>query len=408
MFSQTLTKTNRIIEELNDHIGLLNLHINQLVEQPERSTETGVEQGELTKSGQQGHDYSHMQQYLPDQAANTTHSPAHTGQAMEFIEAIPKLTKNAISVAEAFGQIPEKVKTGVNIVGHFAEGTTAAGKLISAAEGGASVVEGIVAGSEVLASAVGIAEVASAFGPPGWVVAIGALAMGTLASQLMSHDEEVPQAKIDPMQMIAQRCEEERENDRKKLLAYHTSETGLPISYAEYKQISDELDSPEMVAARNKRIEEYAQSTKYYEFNIDHDSESSQNLRRAAIAKMYQPLDVLELLIPHNMGSAADYLIPYKNEPKIQLATGEQYDAQLRANLGLPPISKSVKNKQQNYPGNSPYQGSQREKTVVINLNKSMIGNFTINTREPKEGLIDFKRKVEEVLLEILNSANVI
>ncbi|MCW3120694.1 MAG: hypothetical protein JWQ38_186 [Flavipsychrobacter sp.] len=45
---------------------------------------------------------------------------------------------------------------------------------------------------------------------------------------------------------------------------------------------------------------------------------------------------------------------------------------------------------------------------VTINLNRPMIGNFTINTRDMKEGMTDFKHKVEEVLLEILNSANVI
>ena len=37
-----------------------------------------------------------------------------------------------------------------------------------------------------------------------------------------------------------------------------------------------------------------------------------------------------------------------------------------------------------------------------------MIDHFTINVKDTKEGVADLKRKVEEVLLEILNSANVI
>ncbi len=37
-----------------------------------------------------------------------------------------------------------------------------------------------------------------------------------------------------------------------------------------------------------------------------------------------------------------------------------------------------------------------------------MIENLVINTKGENEGLNDFKHKVEEVLLEILNSANTI
>ena len=48
------------------------------------------------------------------------------------------------------------------------------------------------------------------------------------------------------------------------------------------------------------------------------------------------------------------------------------------------------------------------EKTIIINLNKPIIENFIINAKDVKDGLNDFKHKVEEVLLEILNSANVI
>jgi len=46
--------------------------------------------------------------------------------------------------------------------------------------------------------------------------------------------------------------------------------------------------------------------------------------------------------------------------------------------------------------------------TINIHLNRPMIEHFTINAKDVKEGLSDFKHKVEEVLLEILNSANAI
>ncbi len=51
---------------------------------------------------------------------------------------------------------------------------------------------------------------------------------------------------------------------------------------------------------------------------------------------------------------------------------------------------------------------NQGGRTININLNKPMIEYFTINTNGVKEGINDFKHKVEEALLEILNSANAI
>lgn len=45
---------------------------------------------------------------------------------------------------------------------------------------------------------------------------------------------------------------------------------------------------------------------------------------------------------------------------------------------------------------------------TTINFNKSLIEHFTINVKDGGEGITDFKRKVEEVLIEILNSVNTI
>ncbi len=47
-------------------------------------------------------------------------------------------------------------------------------------------------------------------------------------------------------------------------------------------------------------------------------------------------------------------------------------------------------------------------KSVSIHLNAPMIGNFTVSTNDTANGFTDFKSQVEEVLLEILNNANVI
>ncbi len=50
--------------------------------------------------------------------------------------------------------------------------------------------------------------------------------------------------------------------------------------------------------------------------------------------------------------------------------------------------------------------GSNQGRTVNINLNTPLIGNFTINTNEGRGGIADLRSNVEDALLEILNSAN--
>ena len=47
-------------------------------------------------------------------------------------------------------------------------------------------------------------------------------------------------------------------------------------------------------------------------------------------------------------------------------------------------------------------------KSINIHLNKPMIDHFTINVKDAKEGINNLKYQVEEMLLEVLNSANAI
>jgi hypothetical protein len=47
-------------------------------------------------------------------------------------------------------------------------------------------------------------------------------------------------------------------------------------------------------------------------------------------------------------------------------------------------------------------------RTVHIHFDKPLIDRFTVEVKDVKDGMGDIKRKIEEVLLEILNSANLI
>ena len=61
--------------------------------------------------------------------------------------------------------------------------------------------------------------------------------------------------------------------------------------------------------------------------------------------------------------------------------------------------------------GNIKQMGSPKmpgKKNVNLHVNKSLIENLTINVRDAKEGINNIKHKVEEALLEIINSASII
>jgi hypothetical protein len=58
------------------------------------------------------------------------------------------------------------------------------------------------------------------------------------------------------------------------------------------------------------------------------------------------------------------------------------------------------------YDGNQKKGGNDR--SVHIHFDKPLIDRFTVEVKDVKDGMGDIKRKIEEVLLEILNSANLI
>lgn len=52
------------------------------------------------------------------------------------------------------------------------------------------------------------------------------------------------------------------------------------------------------------------------------------------------------------------------------------------------------------------YSFGQSKNATTITFTKPLIGNFTINVKDSKEGIKDFKKRVEEALLEIIDSVN--
>lgn len=99
------------------------------------------------------------------------------------------------------------------------------------------------------------------------------------------------------------------------------------------------------------------------------------------------------------------------NEP-YRLPDEDEWEAALKKINDIPiqPVLKNRggQNNRQSYSIKNPITKIPPSKVINININKPMIENLVINTKGENEGLNDFKHKVEEVLLEILNSANTI
>ncbi|WP_133162587.1 hypothetical protein [Flavipsychrobacter stenotrophus] len=88
---------------------------------------------------------------------------------------------------------------------------------------------------------------------------------------------------------------------------------------------------------------------------------------------------------------------PYYQKSKVTVL--EQFDR----------AKKIINEESKQAPGGTSNNYQQRGNTGnTINFNKALIVHFTINVKDSKEGMNDFKRKVEEVLIEILHSVNTI
>jgi len=123
-----------------------------------------------------------------------------------------------------------------------------------------------------------------------------------------------------------------------------------------------------------------------------------------------------------NLVSAVDYLSNPAYMPKVNAVADNYKKYSVPGLLADTAYTQSVKGFSEISPDNKALPNGigarQLNKTnsvtpasghaININLNKPMIENFTINVKDGKEGIGDFKTKVEGVLLEILNSANVI
>ena len=479
--SRTISRLNADLQRTTDIMDLLNDRLSHLTLAQAVVPELRIAQYE---SGENDEDKiketGHSRKDAPQTGPTSKKGEHDKNDFIESIKSVHKLAESSKKVAEVFEELSPKIKTAKNVlgsIGELTEGISGIGELFSAAEGTITATEGISAAAEIMTGAAGVAEIGAALGPPGWIAAIGALAIGGVAAVVMSDSKDDKSSYMDmnPANWEKFFMQQERQKDYEKLVdVYDVS------NFKQLRDVKKELDEDYLVADRKQRVaklmSEWQKSTEEIQRNspvsfpelknkwVKHDQRQSDEYLRTLFPFLPAPPTHAEKLSREieevNKRYAFDdafrlagdktsrkkdpkrekqrqneidalkkkyrpekpFSLLQNQEPKWRLPTEQEWeshvDKERRKARGLPERptarasaahTKSHREREMATTGYSLLGTSANTGRVInINLNKPMIEHFTINAREVKEGINDFKRKVEEVLLEILNSANAI
>jgi hypothetical protein len=366
--------------------------------------------------------------------------------ALDFSNNLIEIETHTMKAFDELSPSLINLKKTFDILGELNEGASGIGKLFAGIDVLAAP-ETVSIVAEIMAGAAGLAEAGAVFGPLGLAVGLGALIVGGIAATTEPEGkEEVPDIRQLPS-YNKRHCylDQEESRDRKKLF---NANNGL--GFGQFVDVNTEMNKDYMVESRMKRVDEALKMDAIAPANIngkwlmgdrekaktpqlfftEHESKltdaeklaiAEKNIREAAAFDSHlierQPDmkkvndDIAKLRKKNNVYKAPEalkepvYRLPGEEEWKIKLMT-EEYE---KNGLPAPPqLNVRQHRKNVNFGSHKSSSGLSAGSVITINLNKPMIENFTINTRNGNEGMSEFKTKVEEVLLEILNSANVI
>ncbi len=355
------------------------------------------------------------------------------GQVLNTVQGMIQLAEQTIKVTESFGKLtPElkNVKREVGLMSSFKEGFGGIADMVSMASKGYLLAEGEADANKIVDGAAGLLAVEGSIGSVGWVAA-GV----TLVDGIISANEEENKIKEEKMQ--------EQKNVPRTLLSFVISETeangylnGMhkpnneqfaqwrinsnPVleNQQKFGSGSYDLNIPVPVAISDIAVSKnLAQGI--YKTNKDkiavkqsyHDQtfEMQQQLNYAGWMGGKQVFNQ-QVLKDINDAKKYDEIHHTNTLSEVDGAIEEAFANLLgKANEGRYfPVSErnpSYSSGNQRRPEQANTSGG---KVININLNKAMVENFIIHANNVTDGLNDFKQKVEEVLLEILNSANAI
>ncbi len=456
LLNNDLVKLTQTIEAFNDKLTNLNsspisvLSIRKIFVDDYyiRSETGGADEPKLKEDNTQWHKEKQREQKSPGNP-----------DIVRSLTGIHKMAASTQKVIGEFEELSPKVRTvtiALSTVGDLSEKIAGISGSISTVEKGVTVNEGITAASGIMAGAVGIGETGAALGPQGCIAGLSALVMGGAVVIAMkgSEDEATDPIEVSPDRRRYFFTAQERQNVYEKQIAINGVNNVRQLI-----EVSEELDKKYIIADRKQRVEkiqkDWERSEDIIPWNSEIEYADLKNKWRTPgkshpaqfdwnnmfSGQIPPPADAEKLTIEvENLRKQAKFDVmegkvdmvklnkeilavqkkykPVRPQKELvwRIPTEEEWmrskdEKRKQLDLPMPPEEKEVSKRKlmQEMSGYAVLPGVEGVGRVInINLNRPMIEHFTINTKDAKEGLNDFKHKVEEVLLEILNSANAI
>lgn len=372
---------------------------------------------------------SHYDKYYKSEEINSN---------IERIKSIVELTESAERIANLLSDmhpaIKDQIKPLTNI-SNVAKVSASGARIFNTISTGTGLVEGALAAGELMTGAVALTEILS--GPAGWALLLGTLAVSGVATYLdkEQHEKEEKEANA-----------ENKKNSQRALRTFRMSsiESDDYIMRKRLDNINIVQDPDERdwkmtynpAAEVTKRYGKHAYNLSipfpvavadntYHQPNVmphtivaqpvapesgkSYLSQTNALQNRLMSAGLTHGKEGFEKTATNEILQAKAYDLKHKtNTAEMKkLAVLEASTMLLkRSNDGKKNpahISFAPGNRRENR-----YNDRAESKIINVHINKSLIEHFTINTSSASTGINEFKTKVEEVLLEILNSANVI
>jgi hypothetical protein len=362
------------------------------------------------------------------------------GSNLQRIKSIAEFTESAERITNLLSDVHPAIKDHIKPltnISNVAKVAASEARVLNTIVNGAGLIEGALAAGELMTGIVALTEVLS--GPPGWVLLLGTLAASGVAAY---HDKE---------QHEKEAKEANAENKKNTQRALHTFRMSSTESDDYILRIQKRLDKIKIVPAKNERdwkmtYNPAAEVTKRYgkhaydlsipfPVGVADNTYHRQSVFPNAIAA--QPIaqesgkSYLSQTNAHQnrlMSAGLTHgMVGFENAATKEMLHAKAYDLKHKTNaaemnklaiLEVSTMLLKTSNDGKKNPvsissaASNRKEGRQSEgtgsKVINVHINKSLIEHFTINTSSGSTGINEFKTKVEEVLLEILNSANAI
>ena len=354
----------------------------------------------------------------------------------EVLAGISKVTESVSKTIESLGTSIKNgpaLAKGAGMIGNVAELTKGAYELSKVNESDHPILNGTVIVANMMKNATQLASLAAEFGPEGWGIAIAAMVVAEGVGQVVQYQEnkqkmaakesgkrkaalktfDIPEYDADQYinhidQIKALKIEQKEGSKKESKLHYFpiaenikkfgsdAYALNIPVPLAK----SDQVAVPHVYVPRrryNNDEDQLPVKQSYMEQTFDLQEQLKEAGLRGGIGEFSRAAALAN-------SKASDFDKEHNTTTLLQTqAAGED------AAYALFMMAKKEK-MDVGAEARGPGLGDRehRRGATIINVNKPLIERFVINTNTVNEGLASFKHRVEEVLIEILNSANTI